>query len=130
MGSADEPVPSPSFALQQEYPLADGKTTLYHLDLYRLAENDAASLAPLAIAGYLDSLPAPADALCVVEWPERLPRDVWSRAAMVVQLDYDSHPSAVEWRPAGVAAEAVDEQSRHATVTSPFADRIFAEMTA
>ena len=56
-------VPSPTFTLVQHYALADG-TPLWHLDLYRI--DDAQD----AMALGLDD--AFVDAVCLIEWPDRL----------------------------------------------------------
>ena len=56
-------VPSPTFSLVQTYELADG-TPLWHLDLYRIeAPEDAMQL------GLDDAF---VDAVCLIEWPDRL----------------------------------------------------------
>ena len=56
-------VPSPTFSLVQTYELADG-TPLWHLDLYRIqTPEDAMQL------GLDDAF---VDAVCLIEWPERL----------------------------------------------------------
>jgi len=60
-----EPVTSPTFAIAQEY-RAPGGLWLYHLDLYRIA-NDAEALA----FGLEEYLFAP-HAVTLVEWPERI----------------------------------------------------------
>jgi tRNA threonylcarbamoyladenosine biosynthesis protein TsaE len=57
-----EPVTSPTFALVHEY--RGGETSVYHLDLYRL--RDARDLLQL---GWEEIMAA--DALILVEWPER-----------------------------------------------------------
>ena len=67
-------VPSPSFALVQPYE-ADGKPLL-HADLYRLSE--AREMDEL---GLFDR----ADAIVLVEWPERAP-ELFPRAAVAVTL--------------------------------------------
>ena len=59
----EDDVPSPTFTLVQQYALADG-TPLWHLDLYRI--NDAED----AMALGLDD--AFIDAVCLIEWPDRL----------------------------------------------------------
>ena len=55
-------VTSPSFALMHEYP---GRIPLYHLDCYRLADED-----DVEESGLMDYIVA--DGLSVVEWPDRL----------------------------------------------------------
>ena len=59
----EDDVPSPTFTLVQQYALADG-TPLWHLDLYRI--DDAQD----AMALGLDD--AFIDAVCLIEWPDRL----------------------------------------------------------
>ena len=59
----EDDVPSPTFTLVQHYMLADG-TPLWHLDLYRI--DDAQD----AMALGLDD--AFVDAVCLIEWPDRL----------------------------------------------------------
>ena len=56
-------IPSPSFTLVQSYELADG-TPLWHLDLYRVESPEE------AMALGLDD--AFIDAVCLIEWPDRL----------------------------------------------------------
>ena len=56
-------MPSPTFTLVQTYELADG-TPLWHLDLYRLeTPQDAMAL------GLDDAF---VEAVCLIEWPDRL----------------------------------------------------------
>lgn len=57
-----EDVPSPSFTLVQTYDL--GCVELWHVDLYRLSSPDEAF--DLGLDQAFD------DAICLVEWPERL----------------------------------------------------------
>ena len=59
----EDDVPSPTFTLVQHYALADG-TPLWHLDLYRIDDAEDA----MAIG--LDD--AFIDAVCLIEWPDRL----------------------------------------------------------
>ena len=59
----EDDVPSPTFTLVQHYALADG-TPLWHLDLYRIDKaQDAMAL------GLEDAF---VDAVCLIEWPDRL----------------------------------------------------------
>jgi tRNA threonylcarbamoyladenosine biosynthesis protein TsaE len=55
-------VTSPSFSLMLEYP---GRIPLYHIDCYRLRDED-----DIEVSGLMDYIVA--DGLTVVEWPDRL----------------------------------------------------------
>jgi len=63
-----ERVTSPTYALEQRYPLPQGE--FLHLDLYRLNSADAA-----ALLDQTDDTPG----IRCIEWPERLPIDVLER---------------------------------------------------
>lgn len=59
---APEEVPSPTYTLIQTYPVA--KADIWHADLYRLTDtNEVFEL------GLVDAF---TDAICLVEWPDRL----------------------------------------------------------
>lgn len=60
-----EPVSSPTFTLVQEYPFKGG--ILYHLDLYRIDNSDA------ALAFGVDEFLYANDAYTLLEWSERIP---------------------------------------------------------
>ena len=62
-------VPSPSFSIVQPYEELD--PPVWHVDLYRI--EDASEMAELG----LDSI---ADAILLVEWPERAGNEVWPEA--------------------------------------------------
>ena len=64
LGIADA-VSSPTFSLVNEYRMPDG-AAFFHIDLYRLRDEDEAEQAGIADA--IDS-----GAYCVVEWPEKAP---------------------------------------------------------
>jgi tRNA threonylcarbamoyladenosine biosynthesis protein TsaE len=56
-------VTSPTFTLVHEY--RGGRLPIYHLDLYRIADEKAAI--SIGVEDYL-----PADGVTVIEWPERI----------------------------------------------------------
>ncbi len=62
-----ETVTSPTFSLVKEYP--DGELPLYHMDVYRLDENNN-----IGVEDYFNM-----DGICIIEWPEmiedRLPEE-------------------------------------------------------
>lgn len=61
-GAPVEDVPSPTFTLVQTYDT--GRVEIWHADLYRLTHPDE-----VAELGLADAF---ADAICLVEWPDRL----------------------------------------------------------
>ena len=61
-GRDEEDIPSPSFTLVQVYDCARGE--VWHVDLYRLSGEDGC--VELGLDDALD------DAICLVEWPDRL----------------------------------------------------------
>ena len=69
-------VPSPSFAIVQPYDELD--PPVWHVDLYRIEE--PAEIEELG-------LDAAADAVLLVEWPERAGVDAW-RGALGLSLDF------------------------------------------
>jgi tRNA threonylcarbamoyladenosine biosynthesis protein TsaE len=77
-----EAVDSPTFTLVNEY--LDGRSPLYHLDLYRL---NAAEVADLTLETYWDDTEVE-PGIVAIEWAERLsskPRDY-----LLIQLTYTS----------------------------------------
>jgi tRNA threonylcarbamoyladenosine biosynthesis protein TsaE len=69
-------VPSPSFAIVQPYDDVDPR--VWHVDLYRIEH-----VSEIEELG----LDAAADAVLVVEWPERAPASMWPEA-LTVSLDF------------------------------------------
>jgi tRNA threonylcarbamoyladenosine biosynthesis protein TsaE len=70
------PVPSPTYTLVEPYEI-DGRT-VYHLDLYRIAEPEE-----LEYLGWRDM----AGAVSLVEWPQRAP-ELAAQADLVIRLDH------------------------------------------
>lgn len=82
LGLRPEDIVSPTFTLEQRYPLPEDRTLL-HLDLYRLSENDAA---PLLASG--DDLPG----IRCIEWPEKAAAATAElENALDVRLEEDPH---------------------------------------
>lgn len=73
--------PSPSFAIVQPYDPPDVRLSVLHIDLYRI--DDAADVAELGI----DDV---ADAVLIVEWPERAEAGYWPHAlSLTIAIDGD-----------------------------------------
>jgi len=82
LGLADERlVSSPTYVLVQEYP---ARTTIYHVDLYRLAD-PAVEIADLGLEEML------ADGVVLIEWADRaadkLPRPRWQLEIEITGTD-------------------------------------------
>lgn len=76
LGNPLEPVPSPTFTLVQTY---EGiGAALWHSDLYRLA--DPSEIDELGLLDAMD------DAICLIEWPDRLAPD-WPENAALLHLE-------------------------------------------
>lgn len=56
-----ETITSPTFNLVKEY--NDGEMPLYHMDLYRLDDNDNS----IGVSDYFNK-----DGICIIEWPEMI----------------------------------------------------------
>lgn len=81
LGIDPEDVTSPTFSLVNPY---RGRLTLYHLDLYRLDEGEAA-----ARAVDLDEILSDSNAIVVIEWAERLGRYPLPATTWVVTISGD-----------------------------------------
>ena len=108
--AAQDDVPSPTFTLVQQYALADG-TPLWHLDLYRIETPQE------AMALGLDD--AFIDAVCLIEWPDRLQK-------LLPKTNLSIHLFADDGGDDSVDDGKDDSGVRFADVTVPrhWADRI------
>ncbi len=82
LGHQDE-VPSPSFAIVQPY--EDVEPAVWHVDLYRV--EDASELEELG-------LESAADAILLVEWPERAGEGLWA-SALRLSLDFGQNDDRI-----------------------------------
>jgi tRNA threonylcarbamoyl adenosine modification protein YjeE len=85
-------VPSPSFTLVQVYDTTVGE--VWHADLYRLTDSHEAE--ELGLDAAME------EAICLVEWPDRLAPD-WPEAAVCLRL----------------AADPADAEARSVTLIAP-----------
>ena len=108
--AAEDDVPSPTFTLVQHYALADG-TPLWHLDLYRIETPQE------AMALGLDD--AFIDAVCLIEWPDRLQK-------LLPKTNLSIHLYADDSWDDGADDSKDDSGVRFADVTAPphWADHI------
>lgn len=90
-------VTSPSFALLHEYP---GRIPLYHIDCYRLENED-----DVEQSGLIDYIVA--DGLTVIEWPDRLGEMVPAE-----RLDIEIDPVAADARKVMLTAHGKDWRER------------------
>src|ERR1700733_7776328 len=80
----EEVVSSPTFTMLNEY--HSGRLPLYHLDLYRLAEADAASAAPVLALELMEILAGPG--IVMIEWADLLSRPSLSAHDFLSPLDH------------------------------------------
>lgn len=86
LGPAEE-VPSPSFTLVQSYDAPEAE--IWHADLYRLTHPDE-----VVELGLWEAF---AEAICLVEWPERLAPD-WPDGAVFLRIEAPDPASAPDRR--------------------------------
>lgn len=85
------PITSPTFTLMNAY---EGRIPLYHFDLYRLAGD--ADVAELGFAEYFHG-----EGVCVVEWAERLLREIPSDRLVIAFSHEDELSRRLEFSPLG-----------------------------
>lgn len=78
----NEPITSPTFTIVNEY---YGKYTLYHFDVYRIADCD--EMYEIGYDEYING-----DGICVIEWPQLID-DILpeNRYNVCISKDYDKH---------------------------------------
>lgn len=77
-------VPSPTYTLVEPYQIGD--TTVYHVDLFRVAD-----ASELEFLGWSDLL----DGLILIEWPERV-EGLMAQGDVLVDLSYSGEGRAAE----------------------------------
>ncbi|WP_262692122.1 tRNA (adenosine(37)-N6)-threonylcarbamoyltransferase complex ATPase subunit type 1 TsaE [Kordiimonas aestuarii] len=96
LANLEAEVPSPTFTLVQTYDDPNG-IEIWHADLYRLSE--AEEVYELGLDDARD------DAICLIEWPDRMPAYWWDDA-LEIKLDIGGegvrklafHGEAARWR--------------------------------
>lgn len=91
-GVPDLKVLSPTFLLEQEYPLYNRKYFVRHFDLYRFSPEMT-----LVDARALEWEQALSSDVCLVEWTERIKQpSLWPRRWIRIRLDFVNDTSAID----------------------------------
>ena len=77
-----EKIKSPSFIIVNVY---DGEVPIYHIDLYRLCEMDNAT------AGEIEEYIWRGDGIKIIEWADRLPKELIPKNALRIRINKISH---------------------------------------
>ncbi|UOB17541.1 tRNA (adenosine(37)-N6)-threonylcarbamoyltransferase complex ATPase subunit type 1 TsaE [Abyssalbus ytuae] len=72
---------SPTFSIVNEY--SDGDNIIYHFDFYRL--NDESEAYDFGLEEYFFN-----DNWCLIEWPEKVSRDLLPSEASVIEIDIEN----------------------------------------
>lgn len=88
LGFVDD-VPSPSFAIVQHYDPPDVRSSLAHVDFYRIeAAEEIPELGLDEILGY---------GALVAEWPDRMPASFWHDALQILLEIENDHTRRLTW---------------------------------
>ncbi len=88
LGYQPDDVTSPTFGIVQEH--RGRRLTLYHFDAYRI--KDPEELEEIGFHEYLEQ-----DAVCILEWPERIP-DLLPARTMRISIEIENEGAARRFR--------------------------------
>jgi tRNA threonylcarbamoyladenosine biosynthesis protein TsaE len=101
----EERITSPTFTLVNEY--VGKRLTLYHVDLYRIA--DVKATLTFGLDEYLYS-----DGICAIEWAERI-RSIWTKEYLLINLRHiDDSKRGIALRSVGHRYDHLVNRFKHA----------------